>query len=324
MSKSMVIFLIVAGVLVIAGIAVFLVVMSINGWNFRNLSTVKLETNTYEIEEEFNNIIITTKEADITILPSTDGKCKVVCYEEEKVKHKVKVDSDTLVVDVKDSRKWYDYVNILSFSTPKITVYIPEDKTVSLYINGSTGDVEIPSELNFENVGISASTGDVKCYASASGNIRIELNTGKIELAGLSAESISLTTSTGKADLKMIGCSGDVSIATGTGKVKINALDCKNLYSTGNTGDIKLIGVIATEKFNIERNTGDVEFYNCDANEIFVKTSTGNIEGNLLSDKIFFTQTSTGDVNVTKSTTGGKCELTSSTGNIEISIETKA
>lgn len=320
MSKSTIIFLIIAGVLVVAGVAVFLVVMSINGWDFKKLSTQKLETNAYTIEDNYNNIIITTIEADVEILPSNDGKTKVVCHEEKKVKHEVRVESDTLVIDVKDSRKWYDYINIFSVSAPKITIYLPSDKLASLYINGSTGNVNIPSDFSFENIGISASTGDVRCYASASGNIKIELNTGKIDLAGLSANSLDLKTSTGKIELKMIECSGDVSIATGTGKTKINALDCKNLYSTGNTGDIKLIGVIATGNFNIERDTGDVEFYNCDANEIFVKTSTGDIEGNLLSDKIFIAQTSTGDVEVPKTTTGGRCELTTSTGDIEIRI----
>lgn len=320
MSKTMKIWFIIAGLFVLAGAVVFVVVMSLNDWDFKKLGTVKYKTNSYVIEEDFSEIIITTTTADIQILPSEDGKCKVVCYEEEKLKHEVKIESNTLVVDVEDTRKWYDYINF-SFDSPRITVYLPSDKLASLYINGSTGDINITSDFTFENIGISASTGDVNCYASASGNINIELHTGKINLAGLNAGSLDLKTSTGGIELKMIECSGDVSIKTGTGNTKINALNCKNLYSTGNTGNIKLIATIASGNFNIERNTGDVEFYNCDANEIFVKTSTGDIEGNLLSDKIFFTQTSTGDIDVTKSTNGGKCELTTSTGDIDIKIE---
>ena len=54
---------------------------------------------------------------------------------------------------------------------------------------------------------------------------------------------------------------------------------------------------------------------------IMVKTSTGNVKGTLLSDKIFVTDTSTGRVSVPKTTSGGKCEITTSTGDIEIELE---
>lgn len=323
MNKKVKAWLIIAICLILAGGIIFTGVMTMLKWNFSELSAGKYETNNYEISDSFTKIKLTTHTANVEILPSEDGECKIICYEEKKVKHAVRVEGDTLIIEAQDNRRWYDYINVFSFGSPKITIYLPTDKLASLYINGSTGNVNIPSDFSFENIGISASTGDVRCYASASGNIKIELSTGKMDLAGLSASSLDLKTSTGKIELKMIECSGDVSLATGTGKTKINALDCKNLYSTGSTGDIKLISVIATGNFNIERNTGDVEFYNCDANEIFVKTSTGDIEGNLLSDKIFIAQTSTGDVEVPKTTTGGRCELTTSTGDIEISVKKK-
>ncbi|MBR5272058.1 MAG: DUF4097 family beta strand repeat protein [Clostridia bacterium] len=319
MSKNAKTWLIIAACLVLIGCIVFIGVMTLLNWDFRKLGTVKYETNTYEITNDFEKIALTTKTADVVFLPSEDGKCKIVCYEESKVKHDVKVESDTLVINVADSRKWYNYINF-SFDTPKITVYLPMDKLTSLNVNNSTGDVDIPSGFSFENIGISASTGAVNCFASASGNIRIELSTGAINLTGLGAGSLDLKTSTGRIELKMIECNGDVSITTGTGKTKINALDCKNLYSTGSTGDIKLIGVIATDKFSIKRNTGDVEFERCDADEIYVKTSTGDIEGSLLSDKVFITKTSTGEIEVPHTTKGGKCELTTSTGDIEITI----
>lgn len=320
MSKSTMIFLIIASVLVIAGIAVFLVVMSINKWDFKNLSTVEFETNAYDIEDKFSNIIITTKDANIEILPSQDGKCKVVCYEEEKVKHEVKTESDTLIVNVKDSRKWYDYINIFSFSPPKITIYLSMDKLNSLKINGSTGDVYIPSDFTFENIDVTASTGDVRCYASASGEIKIELSTGKIDISDISTGNLNLCVLTGMITTYDIVCDGNIKIKVSTGKSILENIECKNLSSNGNTGDIKLINVIASDKLNIERSTGDVEFDKCDANEIFVKTSTGDIEGSLLSDKIFITQTSTGDIEVPGTTTGGRCELTTSTGDIEIEI----
>ena len=96
---------------------------------------------------------------------------------------------------------------------------------------------------------------------------------------------------------------------------------CKNVVSNGNTGAISLKNVIAAEKFSIERSTGDVKFDGCDAAEIFVKTDTGDVTGSLLSNKIFVVEADTGSVDVPKTATGGKCEITTDTGDINISIK---
>ncbi|MBO7292438.1 MAG: DUF4097 family beta strand repeat protein, partial [Clostridia bacterium] len=96
---------------------------------------------------------------------------------------------------------------------------------------------------------------------------------------------------------------------------------CANLTSTGSTGGIEMENVIASGKMSITRSTGDVEFYSCDAAEIFMKTTTGDIEGSLLTDKIFMTKSSTGAIEVPRTTSGGVCDITTSTGDIEIEIE---
>ena len=71
----------------------------------------------------------------------------------------------------------------------------------------------------------------------------------------------------------------------------------------------------------IGRSTGDVRFEECDAAEIFVRTDTGDIKGSLLTDKMFFAEADTGSVRVPKTTSGGRCEITTSTGDIRITIE---
>ena len=113
---------------------------------------------------------------------------------------------------------------------------------------------------------------------------------------------------------------GDVSVSVSTGKTYITDTKCKSVISNGDTGGISLDNVIAAEKFSIERSTGDVKFNNSDATEIYVKTDTGDVTGNLLTDKVFIAQTDTGKVDVPKTVIGGKCEISTDTGNIMISI----
>ena len=81
--------------------------------------------------------------------------------------------------------------------------------------------------------------------------------------------------------------------------------------------------VIATQSFDIERDTGGVTFTFCDAEQITVETDTGNVKGSLLSDKVFTVDTDTGRVNVPQTQTGGRCEISTDTGNIIIEIKQK-
>jgi DUF4097 and DUF4098 domain-containing protein YvlB len=106
-----------------------------------------------------------------------------------------------------------------------------------------------------------------------------------------------------------------------TGDARLADVTCKNLYSTGDTGDLSMKGVVAVGQFSIERDTGDVELERCDAADIFIKTSTGDVEGSLLSEKLFSARSNTGDVEVPPPTSGGRCEIVTDTGDIEIAVE---
>ena len=95
----------------------------------------------------------------------------------------------------------------------------------------------------------------------------------------------------------------------------------RNFTSNGSTGDLTMKNVVVTGEFNLERDTGDIEWNGCDAETIYVKTDTGDITGTLLSDKVYITETDTGSVDVPKTTTGGRCEITTDTGDIRISVK---
>ena len=314
------VWIIIAASFVLVGGIIFGGVMSMLKWDFTKLSTVKCETNNYEITENFNNISIITDTADVVFVPSENQKVSVVCHEQKNMKHSVTVQNGELVIEVVDTRKWYEYIGI-NLGTLKITVYIPQDEYGMLFVKSSTGNVEIPTEFKFENIDISESTGNVTNYASASENIRIKTSTGNIRVENVSADTLDLSVSTGGITVSNATCEGNVKTNVSTGKTNLINIECKNVVSNGNTGAISLKNVIAAEKFSIERSIGDVKFDGCDATEISVKTDTGDVTGTLLSEKVFITETSIGRINVPKTTSGGKCEITTSTGDINISIK---
>lgn len=299
MSKYKKIWIITASVLVVIGIVVFSLAMQINRWDFSALNTYETEINTYDISEEISNINIDTDTADIYFVKSQDNVCKVVCNEYKKIKHTVTVNEGTLTVKSVDTRKWQDYIAVVAKS-PKITVFLPKEEYALLTVKESTGDIKVPRNFKFLSADISLSTGDVEFSASAEKTVKIELSTGDIEVENTLCDMLDLTVS--------------------TGEIEISDTVCTNLISSGSTGDISLENVNVKEKISIKRSTGEVEFEDSDAGEIFVKTTTGDVTGTLLTDKIFIAESSSGDINVPRTAVGGKCQITTSTGDIKIRI----
>ena len=113
---------------------------------------------------------------------------------------------------------------------------------------------------------------------------------------------------------------GEFYIKVSTGKTQLSGVTCKSFASEGSTGKINLKNTVAENSIKIDRGTGDVTFDSCDAENITVTASTGDVKGTLKTDKIFSAKTSTGKVRVPDSTEGGRCYITTSTGDIDISV----
>ena len=281
MCKSMKKWLIAGAALILVGSILFVGVMTVLKWDFKKMSTVEYETNRYEVSEPYQNISIKVDTADVLLVPTEGTACYVECHELENVKHSVTVREGMLVIDVVDERKWYEHMGI-NIGTPRVTVYLPAGEYGTLSVKGSTGDVQIPKELSFASSDVSLSTGDVSV-------------TGAV-------------------------CTGAVKVTVSTGKTYMTDMTCKSLFTSGTTGDIHLKNVITSEKLSVKRSTGDVRFDSCDAAELYVLTDTGDVSGSLLSDKVFLVKTDTGDIDVPKTVSGGRCEITTDTGDIKITV----
>ena len=320
MKKSAIIWLIVAASLVVLGIFLIAVSIAVAEFEPSGFSTVQYETNSYEIDGEFENISIKSNTADIKVVPSDDGEYSVVCREQQNLKHTVEVKDGTLVIKLEDTRKWYEHIGI-GFGDTSVTVYLPDGVYGDLSVNIDTGDTEIGSDLLFESIDIDSDTGDVTAYAWTTGTLKIKTTTGKITVDNAHAGELDLTASTGDIKVKDVNCVGEIAHKCTTGKSVFENVNCESLVSEGSTGDITAKNVIASKKFSIERSTGDVRFDGSDAAEIYVQTDTGDVEGSLLTEKVFLVETDTGDVRVPSSVTGGRCEITTDTGDIEISVK---
>lgn len=301
MSRTAKIWLIIAGICVILGPALIIgATAAAGGGNLFNAQ--KYETVTHEIGSTFDQIAVDTDITDVTIATANEKQCRVECSELEKMKHTAEVENGTLVIRSSDSRQWYEHLFSFASHSPKVVVYLPQSAYASLQIDTHTGDVTIPSGFTFDTLTVNNNTGDVECSASVTKTLTVKEDTGDISLSCPNAGELDITASTGDIDVTSAKVKGTVSVKS-------------------STGDITLTDTVAEKIFQIESSTGDVGFKGCDAADIKVKTSTGDVTGTLLSDKIFVTDTSTGDVKVPQTSSGGRCDISTSTGDILIQIK---
>ena len=293
--------------------------MALLGWDLKKLSTVKYETSVHEVGEEYENITVITDAADILLLPAEGKETAVTCYEQKNVTHTVTVKDGTLIIELVDTRKWYEHIGI-NLDTPRITLSLPAGEYAALSIQAKTADTEIPDGFRFESIDVRKSTGDITCRADAK-SITLKTTTGDICVDGISAETLDITATTGKVRVTDTDCTGDVALRVTTGKAQVSSLTCKGFSSTGSTGDVTLSGVVAKQALFVERTTGDVTLAGCDAATLSFVLDTGDVTGTLLTEKVFIPRTNTGKVDVPKTKAGGVCEITTHTGNIQIRIE---
>ena len=318
MNKHIKTWLIIAVSLILAGCVVFVCVMSSLNWDFTKISTFKFTTNTHTVSETYANIDITTAEANVELIPSQDNETRVVCFEKTTIKHSVCVENNTIVISVVDNRQWYDYIGF-SFTSPKVTVYLPQGSYEGITVKSGTGNVNISEAYSFNSMDISVGTGAVTSLAKTE-SIKVKSGTGNVRVKN-SEGAVEVSTATGNIELCNVNSAADIKLNVATGNVSVRDVVCNNFTTDSSTGSINLSNVIATGKMSITASTGNVKFDKCDASQIYVKTSTGNVGGTLLTHKNFKASSDTGAVAVPPSIlTAGLCEITVSTGNIKISI----
>ena len=292
--------LITAAVLIAAGCVLFGGVMMALGWDFLKLGTSRFVTRIYTVSESFDSITVTTDTADVVFLPSEQENGEVRCYETDTRKHNVSVSDGVLTIQVEDTRRWYDYIGV-TFTSPRITVLLPQSTYRHLTVNSSTGDVTSAHEI-------------------AVGAVNVMTGTGHIRLQNMTADTMAIRVSTGDVTMAAINCQNSATLSGGTGDMMVTNLHCTALSVNSSTGNIRLSNTVASDTLTASCSTGDITLNGCDAAAITVTTSTGDIKGRLLSGKTFTASADTGDVNVPPNSNGGTCQITTGTGDITITV----
>ncbi|MBR4733197.1 MAG: DUF4097 family beta strand repeat protein [Lachnospiraceae bacterium] len=209
------------------------------GFNMENFSTAQYVTNTCDVEEAFVSLSVKGDMEDVILVTSEDEKCHLTFREEEKARHQVNVENDTLIITVADDRPWYEKIGFWA-ENPMVTIALPKAeygtikiennvgdvqitdvKSQNLYIKGNTGDVELTGVIAGEEIKIDLNTGDVNFKECDGKAIYVETVTGDVTGSFLSGKRFEVETNTGDAEVPDSSEGGTCRVKTNTGDVKL-------------------------------------------------------------------------------------------------------
>lgn len=312
--------MIIAAVLMIAGAVISSSVFVFSDFKLSDMSNVKYETNTYTITENFDNISVASGDFDINFYPSENKICTVVCKESDKIHHSVKVDNNTLTINELEVA-WFERINFMTIEKFEINIYLPELEYETLDISCSSGNVTVPDKFIFnKNANITVSSGDVSFDGYVKNNLEISATSGDIKLTDVKAEDITLSVTSGDIRCVKTQAFNRLHTTATSGDITIKDSGMDYLWNGTTSGDTDLINSTAFYDIYMESTSGEIELDRCDADTFEINTTSGDITGTLLTEKIFITDTNSGDIDVPESDKGGKFKIRTTSGDAEIEI----
>lgn len=306
-----------AAILLVAGIALCIFAAALDGFQEEGLLNQQYSEKTIEIREDFSHIQIDTDTTDVVFSLSEDGSCRILCRETAQQFHTAEVKEGVLSLKQQDARKWYHHIGF-NFGTPTMEIYLPKTVYENLAVNGSTGNVTVPKELYFTEAKIVVSTGKILVSGTNCESLDVKTSTGEIRILDVNCKNLTAKSSTGRHLLENVQAVENIQLTSSTGNIHFTRGSCQNLTTESTTGRQTMEYVVASGDVSMESGTGDITLSAFDGETIAITTDTGDVTGTILSEKIFFTETDTGRVEVPHCMSGGSCQISTDTGDIII------
>lgn len=349
------------------------------------VSALKFREETHTITEPFTKLNIRTINSSIEILPSSDGICRVVCKDSEKLYHSFSVTESVqgvqLNINQHDDWQWYEMLDDL-YRTDDISlrIFLPEAEYALVHADSASGDITIAPDFHFQTVNTYTSSGNTKISALHADNLSICSTSGDISISSAEvtqdvflenisgftrAEDIHAANATTYASsgdtalenvssdyLRATSVSGEIRVMGGnfretsyfetssgnieivnsncceqtvqtiSGSVTLDRVTGSSLNTRTSSGAVSLLDALYSGNILCHTVSGEILFTGLDAQMLEFITSSGEVSGNLLSQKNFIVETTSGYVAVPPSyESAGTCHIHTVSGNISIAIE---
>ena len=202
-----------------------------------------------------------------------------------------------------------------------LDVYLAQTDYDRLEVSTASGRIRIPAEFHFGEAQGKSASGSIDFSAGVEGSLTLETASGTIEVDGVDPEQLTVLSRSGRIALRNVRAKGEVAGENASGGLSLEKVSCESLSARTLSGSIVMADVVATEALSARSESGRIRLDRCDGDTLSLHSASGSITGTLRSDKVFFPESASGTIRVPHTATGGACEVTTRSGNIDLAIE---
>lgn len=270
-----------------SGIIVLLAGFAAADFDLNNLSTGgELMARTYVSQgERVRTIYVSDLDANVEITPSTDGRARVTCEENEAFCYDITEEDGVLRIEKRDLREWNLGMYFGFWPESTLTVEVPAGAL--LHVETESGDIHMTGSDEgpaYYIVFLYSDNGDVRLEHVHAGEDGDETASPRAEsdaMGDVQPGEITVETNTGDiaiedADVSSLGAMTD------NGAVTLRDIRAKGVLATARNDTIRMEG-IATGSLTASSANGDVLFSEVEvAEHIILLADNGDIRGELI------------------------------------------
>lgn len=280
----------IAGILLAAGLALYLVMFAVSALGGKAMELVYEKSDYTASAAGIGEIRIRARNMPVKVTPSSGNDVTIHYYTCEKDPYEVSLDGGVLTLKYKndiisDISNWFSGIfKVFSNSNPKVEVVVPSAYAGALQLDTSNAPVNVSG-------------------LTSAGHARINTSNAPIDVNDVSAGSVFAHTSNGAITLDKVTVSGAVEMKSSNGTLTARQ-------------------VTAKDKLHMETSNGRIYVDQVASAAIELNSSNGSITGNVEGKRANYTissNTSNGDDSLGDGGKGGNIlTVRTSNGNIDI------
>lgn len=247
------------------------------------IAAMEFHQTTQRITEDFSDIVINTQNSSIEILPSSNGTCRIVCDDHEKIFHTVSLqntgDGSVLYITQHNEWQWYDIFGGIHWQDdPVLTIYLPKDAYGVVDLFSSSGDITVAPDFSFRTLSTYSVSGNTKLSDLKSDNLNIRSISGDISVhIAEVAEDVYLGNVSGFTRAEHVN-SNQLTVNTSSGNTALEYITSAYLHSSAVSGQIIVYDSILQDTSHFETSSGSIEISDSECGEQTIQGISGSVK----------------------------------------------
>lgn len=318
MNTALKVTLIIAIVLVVAGLIIMTVALVVSKFNLQKLIAPTLTDSSVPVSGEFTSISIKSDSATVSIARSTDGLCRVdfTDFDDDSITHTVEISNGVLNVVRHDASMTRGYISL--GTGPSMTVFLPAEVYDELEIETSSGDINVPGGISFDELDVSTTSGGIAVSdTDVTDELDAETSSGGIRLQGVSARKLAAQCSSGGLHLDKISCD-DAELKTSSGSIRLQGVSAHKLSAQCLSGGLHLDN-ITCDVAALKTSSGSIRASSLELSGTLQATCmSGGMHLEAVRCSNFEADSSSGSVRLTDLVATGSIDIKTTSGGITL------